>query len=94
MQWHDDIKRKDTRPEGAPAEILDPGSEQYPAPRPGEPAAICSQCGAEMRFHATYLADGGTWTCACAAGWAQQRRQLKWFVVMIVVYVLIAGLAV
>ncbi len=94
MHWHDTIKRKDIRPEGAPAEVLEPGSEQYPAPRPGDPAALCSHCGAPMTFHPTYLADGGTWTCACAAGWAKQKQQLRWFLVMIVVYVMIAGLAV
>jgi len=74
--------------------ILPPGSEQFPAPRCSDPPAVCSQCGTEMMFNPAYLADGGTWTCNCAAGWAQQMQQLKWFAVMIIVFLLIAGIAV
>jgi len=74
--------------------VLAPGSEQFPAPRRADPPTHCSQCGAEMMFNPAYLADGGTWTCNCEAGWAQQRQQLKWFAVMIFVLLMIAGLAV
>ncbi len=74
--------------------LLPPGSEQYPAPRRGDPATHCSQCGATMTFNPASMTDGGTWTCTCEAGWAQQSRQLKWFIVMIAVLLMIAGLAV
>jgi hypothetical protein len=47
-----------------------------------------------MMFNPAYLADGGTWTCNCEAGWAQQRQQLKWFAVTIIVLLMIAGMAV
>ena len=63
--------------------VLAPGSEQFPAPRRGDPPTHCTECGAEMMFNSAYLADGGTWTCNCEAGRAQQSRQLKWFAVMI-----------
>ena len=74
--------------------VMAPGSEQYPAPRRGDPPTYCSECGSEMMFNPIYLVDGGTWTCSCESGLAQQRRQFQWFVIMIVVFLLIAGLAV
>jgi hypothetical protein len=74
--------------------VLSPGSEQFPAPRHSDPPAICNQCGARMMFNAAYLADSGTWTCNCEAGWAQQKRQLKWFIIIIFVLLMIAGMAV
>ncbi len=74
--------------------VLAPGSEQYPAPRRGDPPTCCSHCGKEMMFHPTYLVDGGTWTCTCEAGWTQQKRQFQWFAIMMVIFLMIAGLAV
>ncbi len=74
--------------------VLAPGSEQYPAPRRGDPPAVCSQCGSEMMFHVARFTDGGTWTCNCETGWAQQKKQFKWFALMILAYIMIVGLAV
>ena len=74
--------------------FLPPGSQQYPAPRPDDAPTCCSACGAEMTFNPLNMVDGGIWTCNCAAGWAQQTRQLKSFAVMFLVFLIIAGLAV